>query len=226
MLTGYIEVHPLGTYTEGGLPYNAGADYGGMAFPAGSDSVIVFGRKGYGHDGAGESCYGYATTVDAVHGTSVCGPTYDGKCCYDLTKPGHGNHAYPYVYNILMYNASDLKKVKEGVINPATSQPWKPYEVLPYADIDLDTTWGVGVSDVYGTKTIGGVAYDPTSQRIFVVQMGRDTEYNAYEPYPLIRVFHVNLNNTTPLTGSHFGQNGGISLAPAVTGGASIVKVQ
>lgn len=194
MFVGYIDDHaPLGNYTYGGLPYNAGADYGGAAFPVGSDSILIFGRKGYGNDGQGESCYGHSTSIEAQHNTNVCGMYNNEKCCYDLTKTGHGNHAYPYTYSLLMYNANDLKKVKDGVTNPATGQPWQPHEVLPYADIDLDSDWGVSVSDDKGMKTIGGVAYDPATQRIYISQSEADTAYNQYEPYPLIRVYQVNV---------------------------------
>ncbi len=84
--------------------YNLATRFGGMAFPAGTRSVILFGRQG-----TGPYCYGTAA-----------------ECGNDPAEPeAKGPHAYPYRYQIWAYDALDLMKVKAGTL--------KTWEIKPYA---------------------------------------------------------------------------------------------
>ncbi|MCK7477411.1 MAG: hypothetical protein M0C28_07930 [Candidatus Moduliflexus flocculans] len=100
----------------------------------------------FGRTGLGVPCYG---TGGASGGTS-----------YDPVDSSKGTHAYPYALYVWAYDAADLTLAKNG-----TKQPW---EVVPYAHWALDLPLG----DDSGS--LGGAAYDPASQRIFLAQSGGD----------------------------------------------------
>jgi hypothetical protein len=82
----------------------------GMAFPAGSRSVLFFGRHG-----SGPYCYG------------------TGAECSDPADGSKGTHAYPYVHQVWAYDAAELVAVKNGL-----KQPWevRPYAVWRLAEMD------------------------------------------------------------------------------------------
>ncbi|MDD2467525.1 MAG: hypothetical protein PHI97_26380 [Desulfobulbus sp.] len=184
--TGYTATHPtLGTYGAGTLQYNMATILAGIAFPSGSDSILVFGGHGLGEDGQGMGCYGQGTSDPSLHRMPFGGTIY----CYDPADKDKGTHAYPYVYQVWAYNANDFLNVKNG-----TKKYW---EIVPY------TYWTFTLPFETGKKVLGGVAYDPTTQRLFVSQVGSDYLANQYEPNPIIHVFSINTtadkNYTIPI---------------------------
>jgi hypothetical protein len=104
------------------------------------------------------------------HGT---GPYCYGTVseCPDPAQTEKGNHAYPYVYQVWAYNALDLLAVKNG-----TKQRWA---VTPYR------TWNLQVPFSDDNHWVGGVAYDPAGNRIFVSTMYSDGTR------PVVHVFNV-----------------------------------
>lgn len=104
--------------------YNLATRFGGLAFPAGSRSLLFFGRQGIG-----PYCYG---TPD--------------ECGGDPAEPdAKGPHAYPYRFQIWAYDAADLAKVGNGSL--------KSYEPRPYgiwAVDDLDAWTGKGMAKIRG----------------------------------------------------------------------------
>jgi hypothetical protein len=146
----------------------------GAAFPAGTRSLLVVGLTGLG-----PACYGEGTSNQALAGQPVGdGATY----CYDPTDSAKGTHAYPYRWNVWAYDANDLRAVVNG-----TNTPWTP---TPYANFGLMFPIGTpGMSN--GLPNIGGVAFDPTTNRLFVAQLGVDPGTYGYAARPLIHVFTI-----------------------------------
>ena len=188
MFVGYDDHHQtLGGFSIGNLTFNMVTALRGIVFPDGSDSILVFGRHGLGHDRNGVGCYGTGTSNEALHLTDAG----DGsKYCYDPVDGSKGVHGYPYVYQIWAYDANDILNVRKGVKNYWDITPYAVWNfTLPYTDESSGKT---------GTKSIGGVAYDPTAQRLFISQLSSDIAANAYETPPIIHVFSLNLAITTP----------------------------
>jgi hypothetical protein len=161
LLLGYPAAHPtLGGYQSSGQLYNGAANYRGGVVLTEGGSLLFFGRRG-----TGTFCYGEGTNNSALHGTL----TSDGvtKYCYDPALPtSKGEHAYPYVNNVLVYSASDLMAVKAG-----TKAYW---DVVPVA------VWP------FPYERPMGAAYDEATGRIFVLcEIPGDR--------PLVRVFQVAL---------------------------------
>jgi hypothetical protein len=90
-------------------------------FPAGTRTVLYFGKHGLG-----DYCYGSG-------GSS-------GGSCYDPDSSSQGTHAYPYRSQVWAYDANELVAVKNGTKNA--------YDVRPYDVWDLDASFkdiqGVG----------------------------------------------------------------------------------
>jgi hypothetical protein len=140
--------------------YNMTATFMGCVFPKDTRTVLFFGTNGIGPQCYGSGCYPGA---------------------------GQGPHADPYRYQVWAYDALELAQVAAG-----TKNPW---EVIPYAYWGLTlphSTYTVSVQQPDGsivteTRTffpgINGSAYDPTTNRIYVLQ-SRGEE-------PIIQVFQV-----------------------------------
>lgn len=157
----YPSDHPLANYDATSDAFNGTTAIHGVVFPEQTRSVLFFGRHG-----VGRWCYGTGTRNQAQHGTAVGdGSTY----CYDPTSADKGTHAYPYVYKVWAYDAADLAAVKSG-----SREPW---EIKPYAMWELQLPWD------NASRLLGGVAYDPATNRIFVVQSFADSDR------PVIQVF-------------------------------------
>lgn len=90
--------------------YNLTSAYGGLAFPSGTRSVLLFGRHG-----TGRYCYGEAAE------------------CGDPASSYKGPHAYPYRFQVWAYDAIDLLAVKAGT--KKTYEP-KPYAVWSMPELD------------------------------------------------------------------------------------------
>ena len=165
----------LGNYespTVANTAINMASEIYGIVFPAGSRSVLFFGRNGLG-----VTCYGQGTNNQSLNGT----PTGQGDSyCYDPAENDiKGTHAYPYASTVWAYDANDLLAVKNG-----TKNPW---DVLPYAE------WTYTLPFQTSTARILGAAYDPVTQRIYVSQESGDTD-GMYYDVPVIHAFHVNLS--------------------------------
>jgi hypothetical protein len=116
------------------------------------------------------------------HGT---GPWWYGEPTegdfHDPYRADKGPHAPDYVYQVWAYNANDLKAVRDGEM-----QPWqvRPYDV-----------WQLDLPYPEGSKHIGGMAYDPATNRLYVSQ-----QYGN-QMYPVIHVYQVGIPSgdaTTP----------------------------
>ncbi len=178
LLFGYTYEHAtLGTWgnsTEYNPQFNQAAGSSGVVFPFGSDSVLFFGSAG-----VGIPCYGQGTSDPALDRTPVPGTNGAVVYVYDPASGGKGCHAYPYVAYVWAYRAADLACVAAGQL-----QFW---QVVPYATWELPLPFGPD-----GQDAVGGAAYDPATQRIFVCQ------YNAVGAAPIIHVYRVNLPTTPP----------------------------
>jgi len=99
----------------------------------------------------------------------------------DPYRQGKGFHALngDYAYQVWAYNANDFLSVMNGKM-----QPW---QVQPYA------TWNLDFPQFQGGKTLGGVTFDPSTNRLYVMEQGADTE--AQSSYlPVIQVFQLTLS--------------------------------
>ena len=166
------ECHPLAVWNET-VPQNSVKVFNGttaitgVVFPTGWRSVLFFGRQGIG-----AFCYGQGTS-DRSKAFQPIDPNYpDIVYCYDWIFPDQkGSHAPPYFNYVWAYDARDLQAVALG-----TKQPW---EVLPYA------TWQLDFPFFDDSAQLGGAAYDPKTNRIFVSEMFGDGTK------PLIHVFSL-----------------------------------
>lgn len=165
----YTLDHPtLGLWDASNPTYGATTQIHGMAVVAGTRTALFIGRNGMG-----PNCYGNGTANQSLHGSY--GP--DGAMwCYDPTTSDKGSHAYPYRYQAWAYDLNDFAAVKAGA-----KQPW---EVVPYAVFPLSFP-----TPESGVK-VGGVAYDPQRQLLYVAQLGADPE--TYASRPVIHAFRMN----------------------------------
>lgn len=179
-LLGYPEEHTtLGGWSgPGNLYWNKTTEIRGLVFPQGTDSLLFFGRNGYGFNGTGDHCYGEGTSNISLHMTPN---QYSMNYCYDPASSYEGSHAYPYYYQVWAYDAKDLVAVKNG-----QKTAW---EVTPYAIWDLNLPY-----DLNGDKKIVGAAYDATNQKIYVAQFNGDRVGDINTPYPIIHVFNVSIS--------------------------------
>jgi hypothetical protein len=119
----------------------------------------------FGRHGVGTYCYG------------------EGADCGDLADSYKGVHAYPYVYQVWAYDANDLLAVKKG--------SKRQYQPQPYAV----WTFNLPFEHARSPHFLGGAAYDPQTQRIYLSQRGADASG------PVIHVFRViGAASTTPST--------------------------
>jgi len=165
--------------------FNGASMMGGAVFPSGTDTVLVFGNVGYGICGYGVSTTEISLNMQPVPGEPGVYYLYD---LYNVA--GHGTHSWPYVNHVWAYDANDLYAAKLG-----SKQPW---EVVPYAIWDMSDVMpvhdGAGIDQSFGAA-LSGAAYDPATQRVFVVQAEGAEHwvpgFGAFSYNPLIRVFHV-----------------------------------
>ena len=142
----------LGTWgntTAPNLYYNMTTSVKGIVFPAGTQSVLFFGRQGIGIP-----CYGQGTTTQSLDRQPVPGTNGGVVYCYDPANGSKGNHAYPYKSWVWAYDANDLLAVKNGQKNPWDPRPYAIWELTKPVD----------------SGGIQGAVYDSNTQRIYVVQ--------------------------------------------------------
>jgi hypothetical protein len=135
----------------------------GCAVPDGTRSVLFWGRHGTG-------AFQYGTGGANGHtNTGTIVPIYDPA------DNSTGEHAWPYRYKVWAYDAADLAKVKNGEIQAYAPRPYATWIInMPLENLD-------------GNHVTGGMAYDPRTGRLFVVQ-GHGGAYGE----PVIQVFKVN----------------------------------
>jgi hypothetical protein len=165
MVVGYPAGHEtIGGYTSTGTQFNGSTNMGGVAFPAGTRSVLFIGRHG------STFCYGDGTKDPALHQQPNPGAGPGEVWCYDPTNQYKGPHGFPYRHQVWAYDAVDLALVAQGAKNP-----WDvvPYGVWTLTDIDGGA----------GTAMITSATYDPASRRLYVVadSSGARPEVHVYE---------------------------------------------
>lgn len=102
-LVNYPQSNPLEPYRHGNvqLLWNGTTRIRGVAFPAGTASVLFFGLHGIG-----TTCYG------------------DVPPCVDPVSTDKGEHGYPYQAQVWAYNAHDLAAVAAGTRAPHSLRPY------------------------------------------------------------------------------------------------------
>ena len=156
-----------------GSYFNGTTKVTGVVFPNGTRSILFFGRQGLGN-----FCYGEGTSNSSLAGQEAAGPS--DLWCYDPVNSSKGTHAYPYTYEVWAYDANDLLKVKQGQV--------APYSIKPYA------VWALNPPiNPQNTDYIGGVAYDPATNRIYISQECVDANCS-----PIISVYKIDLSANSP----------------------------
>lgn len=127
-----------------------------------------------------------------------------------------GNHAVngDYEFCVLAYDANDFLAVVLGQRNP-----W---------DITPVTRWDFDLPVFNGAKLHGGVAYDPSTQRIYFSEVQVDLSLSAYAFNPIFHVFQVSLPPAlTPVTITAQSLSGPISVnVSAVSGDGTLGETQ
>jgi hypothetical protein len=166
-LVGYPIDHPtLGAWDSSSPIYGGTTQIGGVALISGTSTALFVGSNG-----TGRFCYGHGTDDPSLDGQDAG----DGSVyCYDPTNFDKGQHAFPYNMQFWADDLNDLAAVAAG-----TRQF---YEIVPYGVWPFDVPEG-------GSTVIGGVAYDPDHQLVYVSQFKGDPD--GFDFRPLIHVFHV-----------------------------------
>lgn len=157
----------LGPWQGANPTYGGTTEVAGLALITGTRTALFIGRNGLG-----TFCYGDGTSDQSRHNSR--GPNGE-EYCFDPATSDKGQHAYPYRTQMWAYDLSELAEVRAG-----HREPWsvKPYGVwpfdLPFADQAMH---------------LGGVAYDPARQLIYITQMRTDRDGYAFRP--LVQVFHI-----------------------------------
>ncbi len=110
LVVGYPAEHPLAAWDGTSPLYNGATIIGGLAFPAGSRSVLFFGR----------------------HGDTFCYGT--GEECGDPAEADKGNHAWPYRHQVWAYDAGELAAVKAGRLAPWDVRPYATWTLPGMSD--------------------------------------------------------------------------------------------
>lgn len=210
MLVGYPGEHQtLGGYNQAN-PLFSGADQaGGIAFPAGTRSLLFVGRH------ATTFCYGPGTNDPSLAGTS------DGQgnlFCYDPTQTSKGTHGYPYIHQVWAYDANDLLEVKKG-----NKQPWdiKPYATWRLTEMNNDGSAGPIVSATFDPVTKR--FYMATSRTVHVYQV--NVGNNVVPPPPVPDTVAPVVSMTAPSSGGTVSGNSVVVSANA-TDNVGVVGVQ
>lgn len=143
MVLGYPASHPtLGACEQQSTLFNCTTSMGGMVFPDGTRSVLFFGRQG-----TGPYCYG----TGGANGE-----------CPDPVAEGKGGHAYPYVFQVWAYDATELAAVAAG-----RRRPW---DIRPYR------TWTLDLPHAAEFRELTAAAWDEGRRRIFLAANYRGGE--------------------------------------------------
>jgi hypothetical protein len=93
--------------------------------------------------------------------------------------PGHDFRGEPYYRVLWFYDINDITAVRQGKKNP-----WEPQ---PYTIFNLENFFFK--KNICGG--IGGITYDATKKRIFLVEDKADSTISSYDLTPIIHVFQV-----------------------------------
>jgi hypothetical protein len=116
----YPQEYPLAEWDATNTAFNGSTQVAGVAFPAGTRSILFFGIQGMG-----DFCYG------------------TGEECHDPTDDSKGTHAYPYAHQVWAYDALDLLKVKSGQFQPWEIQPYALWTLNDMNDDGSATIFGM-----------------------------------------------------------------------------------
>jgi len=166
----------LGPWEGQNTVYGGTTQIGGLVVPTAFRTVLYLGRNGLGTNRYSPGItYGPGTADPAMVGKP---DDEGGHFCYDPALLDKGSHAYPYRYQAWAYSVDDLAAVKAGRKNPWDVKPYATWPILE------DWTWPTW------TPAIGGVAYDPQRQLLYVLHtlMDNDTTDSAR---PLIHVWLI-----------------------------------
>lgn len=169
-------------------------------------------------DAATENCQYYKNTLPGDADQVINPPlTCSGGVCDsspDFCTTGELGDVKgePYYRVLWLYSPDDLAAVVAG-----TKQPYEPQ---PYVVFNLEKY--MMYSGKCSPAYIGGIAYDPEHQKIYIMEPRVDNTLSSYDPTPIIHVFQLtNSGAAADTTGpssvavSHNGQ-GGLSW-PAAT---------
>lgn len=99
----------------------------------------------------------------------------EGSACGDPCDASKGYHGYPYAPQLIWYDVSELAQVAQGQRTPDS--------VVPYSNwTPISKTWGTGQC----SSGYGGVAYDASNQKIYLVELAADTD-----GAPIVHVLQV-----------------------------------
>lgn len=161
-----VVYYPTSNYlVSGGVStentFTFGSSVKGIAFPAGSRSVLFMGVQSL----ADGYCYGPGTNDPDLHGV----PTDGGTWCYDMCGHSKGGHGFPYAHYVWAYDANDLLKVKSGEL--------APWDVKPYNSWRL---FEMDAGDCAGMRSAG---YDSVTRRLYITQ--------DFGEEPRVEVYHI-----------------------------------
>jgi len=161
------EHQTLGPWNSSNPTYGGTIQMGGLALIGGTSTALFVGRNGIG-----PFCYGEGTSDKSLVGKTAP----DGeKYCYDPAYSAKAQHAYPYRYQMWAYDLNEWAAVRAGRIDP--------WEVKPYG------VWPFELPFPEPNTRIGGVAYDPSTRRLFISQFEADRDGYSYRA--LIHVFRL-----------------------------------
>jgi hypothetical protein len=105
----------------------------------------------------------------------------DAGAANDPYRGGKGDHSIngDYAYQVWAYDANDFLAVKNGQM-----QTW---QLQPYA------VWNLDFPQFDGAKYLGGVAFDPATSRLYVTELGGDSQVQ-YTYVPVVQVFQLTLS--------------------------------
>jgi hypothetical protein len=89
-------------------------------------------------------------------------------CSDDICSDSHGYHCYPYERQVVFYDVDRIGAIAQGQADPWSEVPytiWRPDDFLMSG---------------YTCANVGGMAYDETGRRLFMVERGLgDADQNA-----------------------------------------------
>ena len=172
-VVGYPSTHPtLGAWDAKvvNLLFDMATAIRGVVFVQGTRTVLFFGTTGLG-----VPCYGIGTSDKSLVGTIVPG-TPGEPYCYDPAASSKGCHAYPYTEYVWAYDANDFVAVKNGQKNM--------WDIVPYS------TWQLNLPITALSHGVGGAAYDPATQTIYITSTNADPG-GGYFAGPIVYAFKV-----------------------------------
>jgi hypothetical protein len=155
---------------------------GGGCIPNGTRTIAFFGTLG-----VGQITYGPGGS------TPVSG---NGPWAYDPTNNSNGEHAYPYRYYCWLYDLNDIVARKNAGTTTGTLRPYSYFDFTMPFEGTRESPWPGGTDPDPDSHNLGGVAYDPATRRVYIVQGAGGYGARAPGGTPIIHVFRV--NSATP----------------------------